>query len=214
MKLIKYFAYKQKQQTMNTQQLTQSLISLLERNGAHNSNSILIENLPVYVLGLTQESAELIASTIENREAIPLGLDLIDGVRVEELPIFISKDFLASLIPLIEAELNDVANTSELIEKLRSTLTVEELKAVKLREIIEAKDSEIKECKNAVSMYVENIEELKNKISTLSNTAEYDKLHSDYKRAVSAVNEKNELIDKIKSMGLIKRIFSLPKLLK
>ena len=339
MKLIKYFAYKQKHKTMKIQQLTQSLISLLERNGGFDSNSILTDNIPFYVLGLTQEGAELTANTIENREAIPLGLDLIDGARVEELPVFISKDFLAVLIPLIEAELNDVANTSELIEKLRSTLTVEELKAVKLREIIEAKDSEIKECKdevsayvesieelknkistlsntteydklieklknalkieeskvvklneiieakdseikecknavsayvenieelknkintlsntteeydklieklknalkveeltsselrevieakdseikeckNAVSMYVENIEELKNKISTLSNTAEYDKLHSDYKRAVSAVNEKNELIDKIKSMGLIKRIFSLPKLLK
>lgn len=214
MKLIKYSAYKQKHKTMKIQQLTQSLISLLERNGEFDSNSILTDNIPFYVLGLTQEGAELTANTIENREAIPLGLDRIDDVHVEELPVFISKDFLAVLISLIEIELNDVANTSELIEKLRSTLTVEELKAVKLREIIEAKDSEIKECKDAVSMYVENIEELKNKISTLSNTAEYDKLYSDYKRAVLAVNEKNELIDKIKSMGLIKRIFSLPKLLK
>lgn len=214
MKLIKYSAYKQKHKTMKIQQLTQSLISLLERNGEHNSNSILIADLPFYVLGLTQESAEFIASTIENRQAIPLSLENIGESGVEEFPVFISKDFLASLVPLIEAELGNIKNANELIEKLRRTLTVEELKAVKLREIIEAKDSEIKECKDAVSMYVENIEELKNKISTLSNTAEYDKLYSDYKRAVSAVNEKNELIDKIKSMGLIKRIFSLPKLLK
>ena len=199
---------------MNIQQLTQSLISLLDRNGAHNSNSIFIENLPVYVLGLTQESAELIASTIENREAIPLGLESINEAQVDELPVFIGKDFLASLIPLIDAELENIENANQLIEKLRSTLEVEELKNFKLNEVIEAKDSEIKECKNAVSMYVDNIEELKNKINTLSNTAEYDKLYSDYKRAVAAVNEKNELLDKIKSMGLIKRIFSLPKLLK
>ena len=199
---------------MNIQQITQSLISLLDRNGAHNSNSILIENLPVYVLGLTQESAELIASTIENREAIPLGLESINEAQVDELPVFIGKDFLASLIPLIDAELENIENANQLIEKLRSTLEVEELKNFKLNEVIEAKDSEIKECKNAVSMYVDNIEELKNKINTLSNTAEYDKLYSDYKRAVAAVNEKNELLDKIKSMGLIKRIFSLPKLLK
>ena len=199
---------------MNIQQITQSLISLLDRNGAHNSNSILIENLPVYVLGLTQESAELIASTIENREAIPLGLESINEAQVDELPVFIGKDFLASLIPLIDAELENIENANQLIEKLRSTLEVEELKNFKLNEVIEAKDSEIKECKNAVSMYVDNIEELKNKINTLSNTAEYDKLYSDYKRAVAAVNEKNELLDKIKNMGLIKRIFSLPKLLK
>ena len=199
---------------MNIQQITQSLISLLDRNGAHNSNSILIENLPVYVLGLTQESAELIASTIENREAIPLGLESINEAQVDEFPVFIGKDFLASLIPLINAELENIENANQLIEKLRSTLEVEELKNFKLNEVIEAKDSEIKECKNAVSMYVDNIEELKNKINTLSNTAEYDKLYSDYKRAVAAVNEKNELLDKIKSMGLIKRIFSLPKLLK
>ena len=199
---------------MKLQQLTTSLISLLERNGGHDSNSILIEDLPFYVLGLTQDSAEFIASTIENREAIPLSLENIDEAAAEEFPVFISKDFLASLILLIDAGLGDIENSNELIKKLKSTLEVEELKAVKLRDEISAKDSEIKECRNAVSMYVENIDELKNKISALSNTAEYDKLYSDYKRAVAAVNEKNELIGKIKNMGLIKRIFSLPKLLK
>ena len=199
---------------MKIQQLTQSLISLLERNGEHDSNSILIADLPFYVLGLTQESAEFIASTIENRQTIPLSLENIDEAAAEEFPVFISKDFLASLILLIDAGLGDIENSNELIKKLKSTLEVEELKAVKLLGEISAKDSEIKECRNAVSMYVENIDELKNKISALSNTAEYDKLYSDYKRAVSAVNEKNELIDKIKNMGLIKRIFSLPKLLK